>query len=206
MDNNTLERYFNTVLSSHRVMLYTINTLKQQEETIRQLAHLPARENTSEQPFASTNRTSPYVYFPIPTRPSVNNRTNVLTELFSQNILNALNNLPDNSSSGVIPTELQIEQSTEDMLFSELPEEVERVYTCPVSHDTFQDNSEITRICHCGHYFGRQAIMRWFSMNAHCPICRYDIRNVPAATEELSPSEDPAAPNTALLYEFDFSF
>lgn len=211
MDNNTLDRYFTTVLSSHRVMLDTINTLKQQEETIRQLAHLPARVNTNEQPFVHTNRTVPNMYFPVPLRPSTNgasvyypNRTNAFTEVFTQHLMNAINNSPP---VVVRPTELQIEQATENMLFSELPPEVERVYTCPVSHDTFNDNSEITRICHCGHYYGREAIMTWFSMNVHCPICRYDIRNVPA--EDLThenEAEEPTSSNTALYYEFDFSF
>lgn len=209
MDNNTLERYFNTVLSSHRVMLDAVNTLKQQEETIRQLANLPARENTNEQPYVQT---APNMYFPVPTRPYENgarvyypNRTNTFTELFAQHLRNAINN---STPVVVRPTELQIEQATENMLFSELPPEVERIYTCPVSHDTFRNNSEITRICHCGHYFGREAIMTWFSMNVHCPICRYDIRNV-TAEDEPSPTndmEDPAPQNTALYYEFDFSF
>lgn len=215
MDNNTLERYFNTVSSSHRVMLDVVNTLKQQEETIRQLADLPARGNTNEQPTVQTNRTVPNMYFPVPTRPSENGarvyyptRTNAFTELFAEHLRNTINN---STPVVVRPTELQIEQATENMLFSELPPEVERIYTCPVSHDTFRNNSEITRICHCGHYFGREAIMTWFSMNVHCPICRYDIRDDTAAEEGEDPThendtQEPTPSNTALYYEFDFTF
>lgn len=33
-----------------------------------------------------------------------------------------------------------------------------------------------TRIRHCGHCFHSGCIAEWFTMNARCPVCRYDIR------------------------------
>jgi len=190
MDNHALEQYFSSVLSSHRVMLDAMNTLKQQEETIRQLARLPRREGIETPSNTSLNTSVPTqvpLYnttrrvFPIRTPQS-----NQLSEMLNQSIVDVLNNL---TPVVVRPTELQIEHATETMLFSELPSDIEKVYSCPVSHELFNDNSEITRICHCGHYFGKEAIMRWFSMNVRCPICRYDIRT---ATTDADEDEDEA--------------
>jgi hypothetical protein len=103
-------------------------------------------------------------------------------------------------------TDAEIQQATEHMLFSELPEDIERVYTCPVSHDSFHDNSEITRICHCGHYFGREAIMRWFTMNVHCPICRFDIRNTSVSNTADEEDQADEEPTNGIFYEVDVMY
>lgn len=211
MENNMLDQYFSLVSSSHRVMLHTINTLRHQEETIRQLANLPTRSNTDNEDIRTSqnNRSRiPLVYpFRMPNT-SDHDRTNALSELFNQTIVDALNNL---NPVVVRPTDLQIQQATENMLFSDLPEDIEKVDTCPVSHDTFNNNSDITRIRHCGHYFGKDAIMRWFTINVHCPICRYDIRNLPCeedttpAEDDLPSSSEPTTDNV-VYYEFDVRY
>lgn len=218
MENNTLEQYFSMVSSSHRVMLHTINTLRQQEETIRQLVNLPATPNTyherveEEANTSQSNRTRIPLFYPFRMQASQDSRdrANALSELFSQTIVDTLNNL---NPVVVRPTDLQIQQATENMLFSDLPEDIEKVYTCPVSHDTFNNNSDVTRIRHCGHYFGREAIMRWFTINVHCPICRYDIRNLSTEEEDTAlPDEDapsnveqPTSENV-VYYEFDVMY
>ena len=48
--------------------------------------------------------------------------------------------------------------------------------SCPITLDEFQDNEQICRIKHCRHIFKSNALQNWFSRNAHCPVCRYDIR------------------------------
>ena len=114
-----------------------------------------------------------------PLRPSLRNRANPISDLFTQAILNTLGQL---SPVRVTPTASQIERSTERLVFGDLPSDISRYQTCPICHDAFTADSEILRIRHCGHYFGREAILTWFDMNCHCPICRHDIR------EGLSPS------------------
>lgn len=47
---------------------------------------------------------------------------------------------------------------------------------CPITLDEFQENEQICRIKHCRHIFKSAALQNWFSRNAHCPVCRYDIR------------------------------
>ena len=110
-------------------------------------------------------------------------RTNPISDLFTQAILNTLGQL---SPVRVTPSASQIERATERMTFGDLPSDISRYQSCPICHDTFTPETEILRIRHCGHYFSRNAILTWFDMNCHCPICRHDIR------EGLSPtsSED----------------
>ena len=112
-----------------------------------------------------------------PERQSV--QSNPVADLFTQAILNTLGQL---SPVRVTPSASQIARATERMTFSELPDGITRYQTCPICHDTFTPESEVIRIRHCGHYFSRDAIMTWFDMNCHCPICRHDIR------DGLSPS------------------
>ena len=115
----------------------------------------------------------------VPHRPALRNRSNPISDLFTQAILNTLGQL---SPVRVTPSASQIERATERMTFGELPDEITRYQTCPICHDAFTADSDIIRIRHCGHYFGRDAILTWFDMNCHCPICRHDIR------EGLSPT------------------
>ena len=54
---------------------------------------------------------------------------------------------------------------------------------CPITLETFENNSVITLIKHCGHIFKPESLNNWFTENNICPICRYDIRNYTANTE-----------------------
>jgi hypothetical protein len=49
--------------------------------------------------------------------------------------------------------------------------------SCPISLETFNDDSQVSIIRHCGHIFNTIEINRWFQSNCRCPVCRYDIRN-----------------------------
>ena len=124
-------------------------------------------------PLLRPTRPPPASRLPRPTR------NNPISDLFTQAILNTLGQL---SPVRVTPTASQIERATERLTFRELPSEISRYQSCPICHDTFTPDTEILRIRHCGHYFSRNAILTWFDMNCHCPICRHDIR------EGLSPS------------------
>lgn len=44
--------------------------------------------------------------------------------------------------------------------------------SCPITYETFQDNSQVSRISTCGHIFNRNALTRWLSINQTCPSCR----------------------------------
>lgn len=44
--------------------------------------------------------------------------------------------------------------------------------SCPITYETFQENSQVSRISTCGHIFNRNALTRWLSINQTCPTCR----------------------------------
>lgn len=43
-----------------------------------------------------------------------------------------------------------------------------------------------TRIRACGHCFHSDCISQWFTMNARCPMCRHDIRDLRAENTEVN--------------------
>jgi hypothetical protein len=75
----------------------------------------------------------------------------------------------------VYPTQSQIEAATRHVRFCDIVSPVNQ--SCPISLDTFNDNSMVTVIRFCGHIFNTEELNRWFRSNCRCPVCRYDIRN-----------------------------
>ena len=48
--------------------------------------------------------------------------------------------------------------------------------SCPITLDSFDENTVVCLIKYCGHIFKPQSLSDWFRENNRCPICRYDIR------------------------------
>ena len=87
----------------------------------------------------------------------------------------------------IYPTPTQIEAATRNVRFSDIIRPMNT--SCPISLETFNDNSQVTMIRHCGHIFNRDMLTSWFQSHAACPVCRYDIRDyVPSNT--VNPNED----------------
>ena len=86
--------------------------------------------------------------------------------------------LPPNFFSPVTvrPTQDDISQSTRNMYFSDISLNDRHYTRCPITLSDFSENSIITRINNCGHYFSEEGIRRHFLSNVNCPCCRYDIR------------------------------
>ena len=102
---------------------------------------------------------------------------NTLDNIIAQALLNSVGNLGGMIPVVVRPSQRTVELATDNILFSEIPSNIDRYQQCPISHDSFQANTPITRIRHCGHYFEREAIATWFQTSCICPICRSDIRD-----------------------------
>jgi len=102
-----------------------------------------------------------------PPRAPVRNRRNIMP----------LNQLMDNffSPIAIRPSETQIEAATRNVRFSDIIRPMNS--SCPISLETFNDNSQVTMIRHCGHIFNREMLNSWFQSNCLCPVCRYDIRD-----------------------------
>ena len=75
----------------------------------------------------------------------------------------------------VRPTSQVIANATETIPFADIPSP--QYHVCPISHEDFNNNSAVTRIRYCGHYFDPQAIGHWLSTSVRCPVCRHDIRD-----------------------------
>ena len=152
-------------------------------------------------------------YSSIPSRSTVsrNNSNNNSNTNSNTNTNTNINEILNHAFSGLLDTPLNpvvvraspevISQATENLLFSELPNDIQRYQSCPVSHEPFTDNTEITRIRSCGHYFSRPAFRQWFDINVHCPICRQDIRdNIPNDNNNsLQNSISNSSNNSALI-------
>jgi Ring finger domain len=46
---------------------------------------------------------------------------------------------------------------------------------CPITHEFFTPESEVSRIISCGHIFSRGSLLRWLSLNQTCPNCRSQL-------------------------------
>ena len=78
-------------------------------------------------------------------------------------------NLPPPESVSTIPTIEQINNATR------LSTSIDITDTCAICYENMS-HSDLRRITHCNHIFHKRCIDRWFEVNAHCPICRHDIR------------------------------
>lgn len=99
--------------------------------------------------------------------------THGLSELFSNLLANQptfnLNNL---SPVIVRPSQQQIQNATEEINNTDTSHLI-----CPITQETFEENTSIVRIRHCQHCFSREALLNWFNRSVLCPVCRYDIRD-----------------------------
>ena len=98
--------------------------------------------------------------------------------------------IPDLESVPVVASQDIINRNTRTVRFNEVTNPLN--FDCPISLERFQDNSMLTQIIGCGHLFCRNEITRWFTTNVHCPVCRYDIRDIDIVIqEEESKEEEP---------------
>ena len=90
--------------------------------------------------------------------------------------------IPDLESVPVVASQDIINRNTRTVRFNEVVSPLNS--DCPISLERFQDNSMLTQIIGCGHLFCNNEITRWFRSNVHCPVCRYDIREIDNITQE----------------------
>jgi hypothetical protein len=88
-----------------------------------------------------------------------------LSAIFS----NSLNN------TDLVPTNSEINESCEILLFSELTEDEKTTDICPIDRQPLEMNDRIMRINHCKHYFRETSLRQNFMVNSICPLCRHNI-------------------------------
>lgn len=98
-----------------------------------------------------------------------NNTYSVEIERLIPNLFSTTNN------TNTSPTAFQIASATTTFTY-DLSNNALTAQVCPISLEEFRDGEQLTRIHHCGHVFKTVELSRWFTRNAHCPSCRFDIR------------------------------
>ena len=85
-----------------------------------------------------------------------------------------------------LPTVEQITNSTNTVIYDSSNTEF-TTHVCPITLTDFTNGENLLRIRHCHHIFKEASLLNWFSRNALCPLCRYDIRDyVNEESEEVS--------------------
>jgi hypothetical protein len=157
-DNHMLENYIASVTESRRIITNAMSILSQQENLLQSIIRGNANSNL---PMRINRRN-------VPIRPIWQTRYGSQQRETVDNVL----------PTQPIPSIDASLNPIEDLLFVDVPED-DRYESCPITYEEFNNESEITRIRHCGHYFSRQAITRWLTTSNNCPICRHVIRPDP---------------------------
>lgn len=212
MTSRILQNYLDHCNSSHELLTQAHSILLQQERNISNILQT--------QNIPNIQRNSQYIN---PTNTNTNINTNINNNnsfLRNRNIrsfrdIGDISRLNRNnrylytiplqynlrnflSPVTVRPTEQQISNATESILYSTINEPT---YTsCPISYEDFNTDSEVLRILHCGHYFEPNSLRTWFRTNVRCPICRYDIRDY---TQTTTSTENPLTTNTTTRTTID---
>lgn len=175
INNDYFTEYLNSVSQSRRLLSLMTETLYRQESNLYNIYNTEFLRNNQRQ------RNS-FRYSPVsrwwrsqaqPPQPNFPSRTN----RFNYDALRGLFNLNNLDPVVVRPTREQVLNSTTVISLREIPVSNRFYNVCPISYETFTDDTVVTRINHCGHYFDTNSINQWFNMNVRCPVCRYDIRN-----------------------------
>lgn len=88
----------------------------------------------------------------------------------------------------IVPTQVQIEAGTHlsivgvDIELGPGPDD----NLCSICQENYTVGDGLRIINHCSHIYHRACIDRWFQRNAHCPLCRHDIRVSEATSEAPS--------------------
>jgi hypothetical protein len=92
----------------------------------------------------------------------------------------------------------QIDNAITNHIFSELPETTRTQYTtCPITLDSFNNDSEVSVLRVCGHVFFRQPLRIWLEGRDTCPTCR---TRVIQSSQEANPSQQQSQPEQPYAY------
>ena len=187
IQNNRLIDQLITSNNDIRIMIQ--NILRQQQQTQEQTQNnriQRARRNnfTNANAYANTN---------------ANANTSISTDNYSSLLLNLL--FPEFSASSslytvdyvqpletdnftdpvpVYASRQQVENATLNILYRDIENPLNQ--SCPISLEPFHEYEDVIMIKQCRHIFKPLEIQNWFNSNVRCPVCRYDIREFPIAS------------------------
>jgi hypothetical protein len=107
-----------------------------------------------------------------------NNTSNIQQHENNQHITDFLTTFLS-TSVPVRPTQDQINIASRLVRFGDI--QAPNSATCAISLETFDSEDNVRQLNHCGHIFFPGQFNQWFQNNVRCPVCRHDIRSMPAA-------------------------
>lgn len=184
IQNNRLIDQLITSNNDIRIMIQNILRRSQLQTQTQQTQHMQNNRN-------QRGRRNIYT--------DLNTNANVTTDNYSSLLLNLL--FPEFSASTslytldyvqpletanftdpvpVYASEEQIENATLKIRYGEIENPLNQ--SCPISLEPFHEYEDVIMIKHCSHIFKPLEIQHWFHSNVRCPVCRYDIREFPTAS------------------------
>ena len=192
----TQNDYFEYVESISPVLNNIVSIIRNTET---HTYNLVSRNNTSTifspNPFTNTTTTPPSILFNPFSANTPNNTQNNTQNNTPTNSRNGIEELLNNLSPVTVrPTNSQIHRATTVVPFNTIENPINT--TCPICHDSFDNNEFVMQIRHCRHIFNERTLLRWFNGSVRCPVCRYDIRDY-----GNTPTEAPPLPESSTLIE-----
>ena len=193
-DNHIINEYIRSVVTSRNTVNNILNVISNQDRTLRTIVNHTLNNNErNEQRDNITQRDARHRRYN-PNRHNVGYRINNpnysrphardhqigrsnLGEAWANSLFTSLANTniasPNVETSNSSPTTQQIENATEEVLFSSITTPLNN--TCPITTDIFNPNDTVMQIIPCGHIFSPDNLRQWFQTNQRCPLCRIDI-------------------------------
>lgn len=158
----TIPRVRHSTLHRHRQSLYRNNLIN--------------RNRSTEHGFIPNNRNHRSASELIPDNISetILRRINASNrEQFVNNFTTLLIREMQNSPTQQIPTQTQINASTESLTYKDIIEPLNS--SCPISQIDFCEDNIVIQIKTCKHLFFESNLKQWFERKSCCPLCRHDI-------------------------------
>jgi hypothetical protein len=199
-----LTDYLNSISESRRVMSSMIETLNRQENNIYNM--FLRGDTRTARTYNRGGQQTAYRTSPVSRwwsqQPNFPPRTN----RFNYDILRGMFNTNNLEPVIVRPSRTQILNSTSVISIRDIPLSQRFYNVCPISYETFTEDTVVTRINECGHYFDTNSINEWFNRNVRCPVCRYDIRNISEdSTQRVNRQEQTSDMSTSDISTSDIS-
>lgn len=96
-----------------------------------------------------------------------------LFEVITQELQRSFNENQTEQRTRRTPSIEQIREATTECNFGSITNPINT--TCPITSETFQEQTQVLKIDHCGHIFEKQPLLMWFRHNSRCPLCRHSI-------------------------------
>ena len=159
--NNTNNNLYNLIRNSQNNFRDLIDIYCYQLDTINRYATL----NENNRPFSYYSRNNRrYTRF--------NNNDNAFLYRYFVNTTPFNSNINGTTNNGL--TNEQIEQNTTSNTYNNIDNPLS-ITQCPISHQEFDNNTNVIRINNCNHIFVRNSLLTWLTTHRTCPVCRCNI-------------------------------